>query len=343
MQAPFNYDENNKDSWEGSLMSTGRFRALVGVCSLGMGVAAALAAAPALAQDGLTATFPINYIPAAKAAAADLPPDDTRILGGEPAAPGAWPWQVALISVGEDPFQGQFCGGSIIASTWILTAAHCVYDEAPDHSLSQTRPAEIQVLVGTNVLAVGDGEFIDVTGIYPHPDYDPTLIDNDIALIRLAHAPTDPDVAFVRLPTLAAEAEYAPAGGTAIVTGWGRLQNGRFPEDLMQVQIQMLAREDCNQSAVGDAPPKPGVIVTGPITDNMICALVQGGKGSCNGDSGGPLVVMLADRSYLQVGIVSWGYTADNAAGCALDATFDAYTRIARYQDWITDTIAGAN
>ncbi len=322
-------------------MRTGPIRNLMNACALGACLALA-AASTAAAQDGPTGVFPINYIPAAKAAAADLPVDDTRILGGEPAAPGAWPWQVALVSTGEDPFQGQFCGGSIIAGTWILTAAHCVYEETPDHALSQTRPHEIEVLVGTNLLETEGGEFIEVDGIYPHPDYDPTLIDNDLALIHLAHAPTDPDVSFVRLPTLAAEAEYAPAGGTAIVTGWGRLQNGRFPVDLMQVQIHMLARADCNGSVIGDAPPKPGVVITGPITDNMICAAVEAGKGSCNGDSGGPLVVVLPDRTYMQVGIVSWGYTADNAAGCALDATFEAYTRIAGYQDWITQTINAA-
>ncbi len=58
-------------------MRSGHFRTLMGVC----GLSAALAIAQtmsAAAQDGLTATFPINYIPAAKAAAASLPPDNTR-------------------------------------------------------------------------------------------------------------------------------------------------------------------------------------------------------------------------------------------------------------------------
>ena len=244
-------------------------------------------------------------------------PDDTRILGGEPAEHGAWPWQVALISVGEDLFEGQFCGGSIIAGTWVLTAAHCVYEETPDHSLSQTRPADIQVLAGTNVLENDGGELIDVTAIYAQPDYDPTLIDNDLALIHLAHAPTEPDVAIVRLPSLSAEAALRRPAVRAIVTGWGRLQNGRFPVDLMQVQIQTLAREDCNQSAVGDAPPKPGVVVTGPITDNMICAGSRPARvpatATAAGRSSSCFLIGPICRSGSSVGAT----TADNAAGCA--------------------------
>ena len=91
-------------------------------------------------------------------------------------------------------------------------------------------------------------------------------------------------------------------------------------------------------------PPKAGVVVQGDITDNMICSGVgEGGKGSCSGDSGGPLMVRIEDGTYLQVGIVSWGYTANNAAGCSLEAEFSAFTRVARYQDWIRDTVAAAN
>jgi secreted trypsin-like serine protease len=301
-------------------------------------------ATSAFAQDTNTATFPIGYVPGDKIAADALPPPaPDRILGGDVAPDGAWPWQVGLINPEQpDLFHGQFCGGSIIASVWVLTAAHCVYDEGNNGALTPVPPARIRVLAGTNYLEDGQGELIDVVAIYAHADYDPIAIDNDIALIRLAHAPTAA-VAAVKLPTLAAEQRYAGAGTHAIVTGWGRLQDGRYPIDLRQVEIQLFDRADCNQGA-GGGPPKPGVIVRGPITDNMICSgVVEGGKGSCSGDSGGPLMVTLADGTFMQVGVVSWGYTADNDAGCSLEASFSAYTRVARYQDWIRDTVAAAN
>ena len=53
--------------------------------------------------------------------------DDTDIIGGSEAEPGAWPWQVALIQRTQpNAYFGQFCGGSLIAPDWVLTAAHCV-------------------------------------------------------------------------------------------------------------------------------------------------------------------------------------------------------------------------
>lgn len=294
------------------------------------------------AQAQQPAAVPIGYVPADKEAAADRPrPDQTRILGGDIAAEGAWPWQVGLVRADEpDVFYGQFCGGSLIASVWILTAAHCVYHEDErDFSLTAVQRGEMFVLAGTNYLENGEGELIEVAAIYAHPQYDPVAIDNDIALIRLAHAPSSANVGTIRLPSLAAEQRYAVAGTPAIVTGWGRLRDGQYPVELRQVEIVLFDRAECNQDAGG--PDKPGVTVRGPITDNMICSgVAEGGKGSCSGDSGGPLLVELEDNTYVQVGVVSWGYTDDNAAGCDLEVAFSAYTRDARYQDWITQIIA---
>ncbi len=301
------------------------------ICMVGVG--------SALAQDDVLPTFPLNRVPIDRAAAAELPPPDTdRILGGDIAQAGAWPWQVALVFAGERPSDGQFCGGTIIASTWILTAAHCVVDEAEDHSLNIATPDMIEVLVGTNDLSENDGETIEVVGVYTHDGYDPVRFDNDIALLRLATAPTDPDVAAIRLSTLSVEDQFGGPGAAAIVPGWGRLLDGRYPNELRQVQIEVLERSNCNQG--GTAAPKPGITITGPITENMICSGTRiGSRGSCYGDSGGPMIVRLEDDTYLQIGIVSWGYEADTASGCDTDAAFEAYTRVARYQDWIIATI----
>lgn len=321
-----------------------RFGAVAAVV-LGMAVAGS-----ALAQDSETPApdgpvapaFPISFLPLDKEATLGTPADPTRILNGDVAAEGAWPWQVGLISVGAPSvFDGQFCGGSLIAGRWVLTAAHCVYDEAADGTLIPVGPGEFNVLVGTNYLEDGEGEVIAVEAVYAHPDYDPVAIDDDIALIRLAAAPTDPDTNTISLASLRAEERLAPGGVPAIVTGWGKLQDGRYPIDLRQVQIFLYDRAECVSMSAG--PAKPGVVVQGDITENMICSgVTEGGKGSCNGDSGGPLMIAQENGTYVQVGVVSWGYTADNAAGCSLEAQFSAYTRVAVYEQWMRDTIAAA-
>uniref|UniRef100_A0A3B5A3X3 Peptidase S1 domain-containing protein n=1 Tax=Stegastes partitus TaxID=144197 RepID=A0A3B5A3X3_9TELE len=46
---------------------------------------------------------------------------NTRIVGGEVAPPGSWPWQISVNSIGGR----QFCGGSLVNNQWVVSAAHC--------------------------------------------------------------------------------------------------------------------------------------------------------------------------------------------------------------------------
>ena len=52
-----------------------------------------------------------------------------RIINGERAKPNDWPWIVALVYAHTPALKGQFCGGSLIAPEWVLTAGHCVEGE----------------------------------------------------------------------------------------------------------------------------------------------------------------------------------------------------------------------
>jgi secreted trypsin-like serine protease len=323
--------------------------------------------APQPAKGGTESPF--SYAQSGKkaerAAAAEADAAGAKVIGGELAADGAWPWQVALLvsglPVGVD---SQFCGGSLVMDRWVLTAAHCVHMEQEDGTYADIVPQAISVLAGTHVLAPGQGDVIPVEAIFRHPSYVGTQFDFDIALIKLARAP---QVSYqtIEVP----DAEYGDLlnqqGVTTIVTGWGLQEGARPTAELRQAQIQVLDRELCNASllearaedaaggfsyaaqtlAVSEADAYAiwdELLAKAPklVSDNMICSgTFEGGKTSCNGDSGGPLVVPLDDGKYIQAGIVSWGLTADSGQGCEETALFSAYTDISAFVPWLNQVV----
>lgn len=240
------------------------------------------------------------------------------ILGGREAEPGAWPWQVALVnSLQENAFNGQFCGGTLIDDEWVLTAAHCV--EGAEASL-------IDVLVGAHRLS-DSGTRIASTQIIPHPDYDPTALYNDLALIQLSTPVTYTSISLFEAISGTTELDYM----RATVIGWGAKNvtyySLEYPDALREVSLPLVNREQCQRYTYY------------PITDNMVCAGYETlTKGACYGDSGGPLMVQRADASWAQIGIVSWG-----PSGCMSEGQYDVYTRVSSYRDWITTCMADPN
>lgn len=215
------------------------------------------------------------------AAACDL---SQRIIGGNKVLIEQFPYQVALERNGFP-----FCGGSIIATNKILTAAHCVEDVPPE---------ELQVRAGSSFRGKG-GRLMRVESVNIHPLYQNRTNNNDVSVLTLAdHLQFGPTMAPIRL---APPGMYIPAGAGGIVTGWGLLtKRGKMAKQLQAVTVYSLPHLTCQDIY------RPRMRL---VTSAMICyAYPGGGKDACQGDSGGPLV-----HNGMQIGVVSWGIGCGSA------------------------------
>ncbi|WP_099884618.1 trypsin-like serine protease [Synechococcus sp. 65AY6A5] len=258
-------------------------------------------------------------------------PGAGRIVGGRPAQPGAFPWMVALLDATEpDPFQALFCGGSLIAPEWVLTAAHCFFDL--EQGQQDVNARNLDLLLGTTRLQLGAGQRIRAAQIVIHPNFDPRRWPeggNDIALVRLSRP-----VALPTLPLVQPNQTNLTAPGTlATILGWGAtfpLVPGQrpsgFPLDLQQAEVPIVANEVCNAPQSYD----------GIILDTMLCAgFPQGGVDTCKADSGGPLLVP-SGAGFALAGITSFG------RGCAQPNFYGVYTRVSSFVGFVQSVIGSA-
>jgi len=232
-----------------------------------------------------------------------------KIAGGSNADISEFPWQIYLEA-------GNFtCGGSIIASNWIITAAHCTKDD-----FNTTIPAsEMVVTVGANNPRITtQGKDYLVSEVIVHELYDPNTLENDIALLRLA----EPINYTNAVPIKLVSANDATGGATdpgvlSWVTGYGltRVRPATYPTTLQKIQLPIVS----NQTA---STVWPNIAST-----DLMAGFENGNKDACIGDSGGPLIVPVANGFKL-AGLVSWGSSNCN--------TYGAYTRVSLFESWIT-------
>ena len=250
-----------------------------------------------------------------------------QIVGGSTVGIAEAPWQVAVLdSTTSGGYLAQYCGGTIIAAQWVLTAAHCVRDDA-DRLLSAS-----QVQIGSGSALLSDypsGSRVSVSQIIEHPSYEPGTYLNDIALLRLS---TDLDLSgstrsAIALPFSEDPAVW-PASGTAVsATGWGCTNVLGF-EDSCSNYTETLRR--VSMSVRAGPTDWRCASLTGYWAPLMLCAgSASGGADTCAGDSGGPLVVGSGSSAIL-AGVTSWG------EGCGLSGYPGAYTRVTAYVDWIS-------
>uniref|UniRef100_A0A8C2TYJ1 Coagulation factor IX-like n=1 Tax=Coturnix japonica TaxID=93934 RepID=A0A8C2TYJ1_COTJA len=230
----------------------------------------------------------------------------TRITGGTLCHRGQCPWQVLI----RDSRDIGFCGGSLINSRWVITAAHCLDLVRPHH----VTIGEFQAL---------KEQKIGVERSWIHPHYDSNNYNGDIALLYLSSEVVYNEFAIpICLPSPNLAALLAEEGQVGMVSGWGATHSrGSTLRFLMRVRLPVVSMETCQQST------------SRLVTDNMFCA----GYGTeaadaCKGDSGGPFAVPYQNTWFL-LGIVSWG------DGCAERGKYGVYTRVSNYIPWIKETV----
>nr|XP_026488872.1 trypsin, alkaline C-like [Vanessa tameamea] len=254
---------------------------------------------------------------------------DQRIVGGSDANIEDYPFMAVILLSNEDHIQIRFrpfCGGSLITTRAILTAAHYyVETNLLFYSNNVLSTNHFRVRLGSSLSRFG-GQLYRVENWVKHPGYSWPKLYHDIAILKLASpAMLSNRVALARI----AGPNYIVADNTTVTAaGWGVLEFGGEPPEILQhVDIKKVNHDICREN-YAELQSSLGELEVPNVTSEMVCAgiLDVGGKNTCQGDSGGPLL-----HQGVIIGITSWAHQ------CAHPMYHTVFVNVPSYTSWIVD------
>lgn len=252
-----------------------------------------------------------------------------RIAKGHVAEPFEFPWMVLLREE-----SGKFvCGGTLISSRYVLTAAHCV--EHRNTKIVSVRLGENDITKDEDCIVL-DGEIectpppqdIAVERAIRHPKYSDRYKKNDIALLRLAtRAVLNHSVKTICLPD-GTPGQLSPNSSMYIVSGWGMTEHGNKFDVLRYAEVPPVPLESC-------AVNVRNLLASVRLDQSHLCAGGIDQVDNCSGDSGGPLQYVPTRTSRVtQQGIVAFGVKS-----CGIKSEPGVYTNVANFITWIFENV----
>ncbi|KAF2895749.1 hypothetical protein ILUMI_10423 [Ignelater luminosus] len=252
--------------------------------------------------------------------------EDDRIVGGETVYINKYPFLVHLmefvveaflpdrrtpkiVAVGDWHF---VCGGSIVAISWALTAAHCIYEKDPEIEYGRlsfranTTYSDIKVNKSVSNHKVLSFKIPDC---YRH-----TRHDCDLSVVKVEKPFRGVDIK--PIPLAPYNYNYRDHTKSAFVYGWGASKTGgNRTRALQRIKAFIVPTHICYMMSGSS---------TWIMTQNMFCTVEPKGQGACKGDEGGPIV-----KDNIQIGVASL------VAHMCGDGQPTLYTKLSKFSKWI--------